>query len=385
MKIVHIVLASYFPDFYSYQENMLPKFHKEAGHDVEVITCLQTFDQNGKIGYMKEGCTYYNENNLKVTRIEYKKNNAFYKRLKRYKGLYELIENAAPDIIFVHGCQFADVDKVKKYAKKHQNVKVYIDNHGDFTNSATNWLSKNVLHKIIWRHFAQSISPYVTKFYGVLPSRVTFLKEMYKLDPKKVELLVMGADDNEIERVEANNIRSKKRAEYGFNDDDFVVITGGKIDSKKLQTLYLMQAVNEIDNDKLKLVVFGSVIDSIKDQFNAQLSDKVKYIGWVKSNDSYDVYSAADLVIFPGRHSVYWEQVAGQGIPMLVKYMKGITDIDLGGNMRFLYEDTKEELKNHLSEIVNNPDVYAKMKEIAVEKGMETFSYRNIAKRSIEE
>lgn len=385
MKILHLCLASYFPDNYSYQENMLPKFHKEAGHDVEVITCLQTFDENGKMYYMKKGCTYQNEYDIKVTRLDYKKDNAFYKRFKRYKGTYEQIVAANPDIIFVHGCQFADVDKVKKYARLHKNVKVYIDNHADFNNSAMNWVSKNILHKIIWKHFAKSVSKYVTKFYGVLPSRVNFLIDVYGLSPQQVELLVMGADDTEIERSVKNNSRDKKRAEYGFSDDDFVVMTGGKIDRKKLQTLYLMQAVNEIDNDRLKLVVFGSVIDDIKEEFNALLSDKIKYIGWVKSGESYDVYSAADLVVFPGKHSVYWEQVAGQGIPMLVKYMDGITDVDLGGNMRFLYNDSKEELKKNISEIANNPEIYNEMKRVAVEKGIDTFSYRNIAKRSIEQ
>ena len=37
------------------------------------------------------------------------------------------------------------------------------------------------------------------------------------------------------------------------------------------------------------------------------------------SKDSYDYFEASDLVVFPGCHSVMWEQVTGQGKPMLVK------------------------------------------------------------------
>ena len=48
MKVLHICLACFFPDNYSYQENMLPKFHKELGYDVEVIASLASFDRNGK-------------------------------------------------------------------------------------------------------------------------------------------------------------------------------------------------------------------------------------------------------------------------------------------------------------------------------------------------
>ena len=43
------------------------------------------------------------------------------------------------------------------------------------------------------------INPYVNKFYGVLPARVDFLINEYKLPKNKVELLVMGADDDCIE------------------------------------------------------------------------------------------------------------------------------------------------------------------------------------------
>ena len=49
MRITHLCLACFFPDGYSYQENMLPKYHKKLGHDVSVIASLQTFDKNGKV------------------------------------------------------------------------------------------------------------------------------------------------------------------------------------------------------------------------------------------------------------------------------------------------------------------------------------------------
>lgn len=52
MKVVHLCLGCFFPDNYSYQENMLPKFHKQLGYDVEVIASLATFDKNGKASFL---------------------------------------------------------------------------------------------------------------------------------------------------------------------------------------------------------------------------------------------------------------------------------------------------------------------------------------------
>lgn len=384
MKIVHLCLACFFPDNYSYQENMLPKFHKKLGFDVEVIASLETFDKDGKPTYMSKAETYKNEYAIKVTRLAYKKPEKVYKKLKRYIGTYHAIDAAKPDILFIHGCQFQDMDIVVRYLKKHTGVKVYVDHHADFSNSARNWLSKNILHKGLWRKTAHMVEPFTTKFYGVLPARVEFLKNIYKLPEKKCELLVMGADDEAVQQALSEQSRQSFRSKYGIKQDDFLIVTGGKIDSFKRQTLLLMEAVHNIQNAKLKLIVFGSVQKDIQPRLEKLCdSRRVQYIGWAKGDQSYEFMGAADLVVFPGRHSVYWEQAAGLGIPMLCKYWEGTTHVDCGGNVRFLKEDTVEEIQGNIQRLLDNPDEYERMLLAAQGNGKSVFSYKEIAKRSI--
>ncbi len=384
MKVVHLCLGSFYPDNYSYQENMLPKFHKQLGYDVEVIASTQSFDKQGKVCYLPYAGTYQNEYDIKVTRLPYKSENKIWKKLKRYQGTYETIEAATPDILFIHGGQFLDIDQVVKYLKKNMGVKVYVDNHADFSNSATNWVSKNILHKIVWKHTEHQIEPYTKKFYGVLPVRVDFLKDIYGLPAEKCELLVMGADDELVEKAKLSGARERIREKYGIRDSDFLIMTGGKIDQWKTQTLLLMQAVQNIKRENVRLIVFGSVTQELIDQVKA-LADgtKVQYIGWVLSKDSYDYFEAADLVVFPGRHSVMWEQVTGQGKPMLVKDWPGTHHVDLGGNVRFLLKDSVEEIQSEIERLLREPEAYLVMKNIAQEKGMQIFSYRDIAKRAV--
>ena len=362
----------------------MPKYHKYLGYDVEIIASLITFDKNGKGTFLSEGSSYINEHGIKVTRIDNKKPLKIYRKLNRYVGTYEAIEKAAPDIIFIHGCQFLDIYIVIEYLKKHADVKVYVDNHADFSNSATNFLSKNILHKLLWKKCANSILPFTEKFYGVLPARVDFLVDLYKLPKDKCELLVMGADDERVKSAEAPQVKEIIRKKYNINENDFLIVTGGKIDLFKKQTLLLMDAVNKIDCENVKLIVFGSVVEELKEEVNKRCSDKVQYIGWVQSDESYKYFASADLAVFPGRHSVFWEQVAGQGIPMLVKRWAGTTHIDLDGNVLFLYDDSEYEILQNLQKIIKDKDLYDKMKESAVEKGFKTFSYLNIAKRAIE-
>lgn len=383
MKVLHVCLASFYIDNHSYQENMLPKYHKKLGFEVEILASLMSFDQNGNSCFLKEATSYINENGIPVTRLNYR-NTTGSKRLRQYKNTYKAIEKVNPDIIFVHGCQFLDIKYITKYVEKFPEVKVYVDNHADFSNSATNWISKNILHKVIWRNCAKKIEPITTKFYGVLPARVDFLIDMYNIPKEKVELLVMGADDEEVKRVKDKSKNNLLRSKYGIEEEDILIITGGKIDNAKLQTLDLMKAVREMSNPNIKLIVFGSVIESLKEKVE-KLSDgvNVQYIGWLKSNESYDYLAASDLVVFPGRHSVLWEQAAGLGKPIVVKYWEGTTHVDLGGNCRFLYKDSLEEVKSLITEICLNKNELKNMKNQAENLGVKQFSYLEIARRSI--
>ncbi|KZL89724.1 glycosyltransferase family 4 protein [Clostridium magnum] len=382
MKIVHICLCGVVTDNFSYQDNLLSKYHVKLGHNVTFIASQWSYDTKGMLKSFKKS-DYMNDDGVKMLRLKMRGKDDFSKKYKRFYGLSEALKIEHPDIIFIHGCQFPDIDKVVNYLKENKVTKVYVDNHADFSNSARNWVSKNILHKILWRHCAQLIEPYTTRFYGVLPARVDFLKDIYKLPAEKCELLVMGADDDKVEEAQNEVTRKSIRAQYNIKEDEFLVMTGGKIDPAKKQTLLLMEAVNQIKDPRVKLIIFGSVTEDLKDKLNSLCDgNKIQYIGWIQSQDSYKYFAAADLVTFPGRHSVFWEQVAALGIPMVVKYWEGTTHVDLGGNTKFLYRDSTNEIKQSIESLVDSEE-YNNMKRIALKKGVEMFSYKEIAKRSI--
>lgn len=382
MRVLHLCLSASYIEGLSYQENLLSQYHKKMGYDVNVISSLKTFNKDGEYTFADKPTRYTNKYGINVQTLAYKKPTKLGKLVRTYRGTYEALEEANPDIIFMHGVQFVDGGVVVKYMKKHPNVVLYADNHSDYSNSATNWISKNIQHKLLWRYYAQKLDPYVKKFYGVLPARVDFLVDLYHLPKEKVELLVMGADDELAEAAAKPGIRESIREKYGIAHDDFLVMTGGKIDQWKTQTLLLMDAVNQCSEGNIKLIVFGSVTPDLKDEVNRRCSDKVQYIGWVKSEDSYAHFAASDLVCFPGRHSVFWEQVAGQGIPMLVKYWDGTTHVDCGGNVKFLYKDSSEEIKEKIEKIAE-PSNYSLLKSAAIQAKTK-FLYSGIAERSID-
>ena len=80
---------------------------------------------------------------------------------------------------------------------------------------------------------------------------------------------------------------------------------------------------------------------------------------------------------------MYWEQVVAQGIPMLCKYMEGMTHVDIGGNVRFLMEDSTALIQKELTGLLEQPEVYHNMKRAAMSTKRKDFSYREIARKCI--
>ena len=177
MKIVHICMTQY-SDGWTYQENMLTKYHKKLGHNVTVITSMYCYKE-GKL--VEDDRTIFDDiNGVRIIRLK-KKSNGLMGKTPSYIDFFKVLSEEKPDIIFSHGCQYRDASLLARYVKGHSTVKLFVDNHADFTNSATNFISKNILHKIIWKHYAHVLLPYTQRFWGVLPARVDFLTNVYKL------------------------------------------------------------------------------------------------------------------------------------------------------------------------------------------------------------
>lgn len=390
MKIVHICLSMGYTEGLNYQENVIIKYQAKDGHDVTLITTDHCFHE-GEWGVCRTESDYINPDGVHIIRlpfafpIPYKIN----KQIGIFKGFYPLLEQIYPDVIFVHNLQFQDLRTVGKYKKRHPDVKVNADNHSDFSNSARNWLSRNTLYRFWWKPCAKAVEKYVDTFFGVMPSRVDFLHNVYGIAPKRTDLLVMGADDEAVSAAADPLVKKKIRQQYGIDDEDFLILTGGKIDSFKTQTLLLMEAVKQMNREgtlrPVKLLVFGAVEEALRQRFD-ELCDgvSVQYIGWANNSQSYEYFASAELVVFPGRHSVYWEQVVAQGIPMLCKYWEGTTHVDIGGNVRFLKEDSVELLKYEIMRLVELPDAYDEMKRAALCEKRKDFSYKEIARKSIQ-
>jgi glycosyltransferase involved in cell wall biosynthesis len=384
MKILHCCLAAFYIDNYGYQENILPKMHKMQGHDVYILASTETYIGNSKIGYIQP-CSYYTKENIPITRVPYVKwmPSFLVKKLRLYQGVSKILYCFKPDIIFLHDAQFLSIYSIAKYVKKNRCIKIYVDCHTDFINSAKNFISRNILHKIIYRFCYKMIEPHTVKFYGTLPIRNNFLMEVYKIPSYKVELLPLGIDLTSIDMKKTKGDRIKIRKELNIENNDFVIITGGKIDKRKNIHL-LIEAIYQLDQEDIILIVLGKPNDDMKPIIEKFMdTQRIKYVGWIEPSIIPHYIFAADIAFYPGTHSVLWEQSVGLGIPCVFKKWEGIQHIDLGGNCLFLEDVTIDSIIEKILYLYNNRTFVNDMHNTAIIKGPQYFSYYEIAKKAI--
>ncbi len=380
MRVVHLCLGAFFIDGYSYQENLLPKYHVKQGHDVTVIASLETFDKEGRRTVLPSPSSYRDKNGFDVIRLAYKKPYRWNRLFRHFVGLQNAIESVAPDIIFIHGACFGDTPIIRRYIKKHPSTKLFVDSHADWINSAKNWLSLNILHPIIWRHYSKVIEPYMIKCFGVTPMRCRFLKEMYHVNPEIIEYLPLGVDDEMIPK-DKDSVRNNIRNEFGVNKTDFLILTGGKIDKLK-NTHVLLNAFDKLNNPHVHIVICGVLtpeMEYLKEKIEANRN--IHYLGWCNAEKVIDCMIASDLACFPGTHSTLWEQAVGVGIPAIFKRWPEMEHVNINGNCKFVKGEDDDELMTIIDSLLFTEE-YRKMQELASDAS-HSFLYSEISKKAI--
>lgn len=383
MKVLHLCLGNFYLDNGSYQENMLPKYHVKQGHEVLVIASLESYDKNGEESFIKEASSYHCKDGYNIIRLTYKKPKKLNLVLRHFKGLKEEIENFQPDVIFSHNLAYGDTPIIRNYIKKHPKVKLFADNHGDYINSAKNFLSKYILHPIIWRHYAKVLEPYLVRCYGVTPMRCRFLKEMYHINPEKVMYLPLGVDDDAIPQ-DRMAVRKRIREELSVKESDVLIFTGGKID--RLKNIHiLIDAFEKVNKSTVHMVICG-VLTHEMSYLEEKISDhpsNIHYLGWCDAPRVMECMVASDFACFPGTHSTLWEQAVGVGLPAIFKRWPEMEHVNVNGNCVFVKGEDVDEIVTSLSELSAKGNKYNELKSNS-EKASLTLQYSEIAKRAIE-
>lgn len=381
MNILHIAPNATYNDYWGYQDNLLPKYHKKMGHDVTIIVPNYIFE-DGKPVIVDED-DYNLKDGVRVIRRAYKKyKHPIITYYFSYIPIYDLLQEIKPDFIFFHGLVSLSIKDVIKY-KKRNICTIVEDNHLDYNIGPNPTSIKQNLVRLYYRLLNRYSIRYVEKVYGVTPWRKQYAEDYYGIPSNKTDVLIMGADDEKINFQEKEKIRAYLRDKYDIKETDFLIVTGGKIDKNKGVEVLAEACLNI--GEPVKLIIFGNILDDIRESINAILSkaSNIINVGWIDADKVYDYFFAADLVFFPGQHSVLWEQACAAKVPCVFKRWDGMEHVDNGGNCSFIEDVTAENVMNLIRSLLHSEDYY-EMKKNAESEATDIFLYSVIAEKSLE-
>jgi 1,2-diacylglycerol 3-alpha-glucosyltransferase len=387
MKIVHLCLSGPYNDNWGYQDNLLPLYQQKLGHDVTVIATNTMHGPKGPIVQCDEG-DYRLENGLRIIRVSVKP--LITKKLGQAYGyfhVYNLLKSLKPDYIMVHGLVSITALQAIKYKKKiNPNCIIVAYTHTDYNNSPQKNTLKNKMYFLSLVLLNKITAKHYKRIFGVTPWRVAYANDVYRIPLEKIDLLPLGGDTDIIEWNKQEEIRTLTRNKYSVNNSDFVVASGGKMDEEK-NIHNLIKAIGETNKSNVKLIIFGSIADEYREKITHLLNQykkQVNYVGFLTTSEIYKLFIATDLAVFPGGHSVLWEQAIACGVPTIFKWWPKMEYLDLGGNTIFLEKADYQEIKSLIETLEVNRSRLEEMRVVAQTNGYEVFSYRKIAQKSLE-
>lgn len=378
MKILHCCLSCFYIDNYNYQENVLPRLNKADGHEVLILASTETFINNSDLGYVSPS-SYETEFGVPIVRIPYYKvlNHYFSTKIRKYIGVNNLIENFNPDIIMFHGCCAYELLTVSKYIKKHPWVKLYVDCHEDFHNSAQGFFSKYILHKLLYKNILKSSLPSIEKVLYLTYESKLFLNQLYKLPDNNLEFYPLGGIIiNEKERIEK---RSRIRTLLNIDENDILLVHSGKMDKIK-HTEDIVRALSMIKGQNIKLIIIGTMTDDVKKNVFPYIENdnRIEYIGWKNSNELIEYLCACDLYVQPGGQSATMQNALCCG-SAVVLYPHESHKFLLGEAV--FYCRTVDDIKNIFELVLDNRDILNEKLTNSNKIAHELLDYKNLAKR----
>jgi len=390
MKILHICLACLYIEGMSYQENIIPRKNREEGHTVFILAGTRTLSHNN-VPVVAEPCKDKSvDNGIKLTRISpiYRpKLFRFFHVPNKFPNISNYLEEKRPDIVFIHGSEFGNANEIIQYKKNNPFTKVYLDSHQDMINSSFH--GSKIKQKFIRFAFgiqARKISKICETVWGVTPGRCDYLTRIYRVDPSKVKLLLMGFDESYLKQISTSLFnREAARKMLGCDEETTLIVSGGKIDDKKA-IVELCQAFADINVSNTKLVIFGEANNETEQRLKTYFhNDSIVFCGWKNSLEIAELFSIADLAVFPGTHSVLWEQAVAQCLPSIFRRFPMMNQDDIGGNCIYINDGTPKSIGAALSSILLNPSLLQSMKEAARKPAHLNFYYGTISKQAIGE
>lgn len=367
MKIVHI--THHYIDGWGYQDNILPEYQCRHGAEVTVVSdnnhLRYTQNPDMAAAILAKGAEYV-INGVKIRKIKCYFNTPNTSLVCR--GLYRILQEKQPDMIFHHGIDSSSLMVAAWYKKKHKGTWLFVDSHADTINETHNKIWDLCYNKVLLSVVVKLLGNIVDRYFGVTPLRCEYLHQKFGVPTDRIGFLPIGCDTYHVDTLCFK--REELRVKYRIPQDAFVVVSGGKMDASK-GTIELIKAIMELYREipRLHLILFGKydveVAEAIKD------NPCITNYGWCDRDKTLSLLALADVACWPRLHTTLIEDAVACEIPLIVKSSGNVRHFQKENNGIFLQTEDYQELLSAIRKIYQEYQYYKGVSSLVRDK----FSY----------
>ena len=327
-----------------------------------------------------ENCAYKISKSYKNTSIKYIKNTKL--EIKWYNLLYRFIRK-----VFKKKLNFSSLYYLKSYRiLKKYNYDYIVVEGGDYLElkKIVDYFGK----KNIYLHIHHQLIPNteLDEMFDNIIGTSKFVNEEWERNSSNKNLhkyvVYNCINENYFNKKISNNERNTIREKLGFEKDDFIVIYCGRIIREK-GVKELVQAVNLIENKKIKLLIVGSINFALEctdeylrsiESFVKKSDNKIKFTGYVANEEVFKYYQTADIQVIPS----IWEEAAGlvsiegmlSGLPLIVTKSGGLNEyVSEECSIKISKEkNVVVHVKEAIEKLYNDKNMYNNMKLAAFKR-----------------
>lgn len=168
---------------------------------------------------------------------------------------------------------------------------------------------------------------------------------------------------------QSSEIKQQLRYDYGFSEDDFIMIFAGELSYRKHQDM-LIRALSllkkNIPNIKLLLVGTGKLLDDYKEQaVKCGVDDHVCFLGF--RDDVAELMMLSDIAVSSSRQEglpVNVMEAMAIGLPLVVTNCRGNRDLVINNENGFVVEiDDIEGLANGINKLYQTKELRSKFRK----------------------
>lgn len=243
-----------------------------------------------------------------------------------YNVIKNIINHEAYDLIHCHSPIGGVITRLAAKAARKKGTKVIYTVHGfHFFKGAPikNWLVYFPIEKWLSKYTDYIITINQEDYYNATNK---------KFKVKNIKLVNGIGIDLEKFKPQTKVKKSELRRQYGYSDDDFILLYTAELNYNKHQDL-IINVINllkdKIPNIKLLLAGLGTLQDKYKQQRDSlNLNSNVKFLGY--RNDIVNLLTISDIVVSASRREglpVNIMEAMATGLPLVVTDCRGNRDL----------------------------------------------------------